>query len=186
MADTVYIFLINNTALEIVGHKSSPLGSSKDEVPLDRLLFQRKFHQFERYISEAWRLIPIQPSQTLLRKREPAQVKYCPQDRCCIAFSLTVSPERYASYSHYMDRKLRPRKSNISRAAQPGVRLSLGLSVWGGTLSVSHLTVHVGVPLAPRVPLSLKALVSLVFLNSRRSCGHSGGPPECKDFLQMQ
>lgn len=30
---------------------------------------------------------------------------------------------------------------------------------------MSHLTVHVGVPLAPRPPVS-QALVSLVFLNS--------------------
>lgn len=56
-------------------------------------------------------------------------------------------------YSHYMDeeaeaqRQIQPFQGCTARSG-----LSLGLSVWGGTLSVSHLTVCFGVPLAPRLP----------------------------------
>ena len=79
-------------------------------------------------------------------------------------------------------RKLRPRgKSNTCCAAQPGVGWVQVCQPGEGHHPCHTLTVHFGVPLAPRLHSLSGTCLSGICSTLRRSCGHNdGGPPECR------
>lgn len=121
--------------MEIVGHKSLPLESSKDRAPCWHYWLKGNSIGFkdtglslkfgDRFPNSAkWTLMELS------EKREPTWIK-CPQSQPCVSFNLTVSPERWACvFPFTWMRKLRPRdKSNLSRVVQPGVVRTQGCQV---------------------------------------------------------
>lgn len=121
--------------MEIVGHKSLPLESSKDRAPWWHYWLKGNSIRFkDTGLSLKFRdRFPNSAKWTLMElseKREPTWIK-CPQSQHCVSFNLTVSPEKWACVFPYTwMRKLRPRdKSNLSRVVQPGVVRAQGCQV---------------------------------------------------------